>query len=104
MVTSKLPIIITKIQELILMQNRWSAILNVMLGNPSLQCSILNNVALVDGTTVVNHLLGRNLQGWRIIGNNAGAVIYDKQASNQTPQLTLVLVSSAACTVQLEVF
>jgi hypothetical protein len=61
-------------------------------------------VALANGTTVVNHLLGRKLIGWRIIGINGAATIYDQQASNQTPALTLVLVSNAAVIANLEVF
>lgn len=85
-------------------RTRWKSILDVLLGNPSLDCSILPSVALINGTTVVNHLLGRKLTGWRIVGINAVATIYDKQSSNQTPDLTLVLTSNAAVTVSLEVF
>lgn len=87
-----------------LMQTRWAAILNPLLGNPSLNSVILGNVSLNNGTTVVNHLLGRKLTGWRIIRINAAATIYDQQASNQMPESTLVLVSNAVATVSLEVF
>ena len=100
----KLPIFLSNIQPLTLMQNKWSSILDVLLGNPSLDSSILKGVALANGTTVVNHLLGRKLIGWRIIGINGAATIYDQQASNQTPALTLVLVSNAAVIANLEVF
>lgn len=90
--------------DLPMMQTKWASILNVLLSNPSLSSSILRNVSLANGTTVVNHKLGRPLQGWRIVGINGAATVYDSQASNQTPALTLVLVSSAAVIANLEVF
>lgn len=87
-----------------MMQTKWASILNVLLSNPSLNSNILENVSLGSGTTVINHLLGRKLLGWRIIRINAAATIYDQQTSNQTPDLTLVLVSNAVAIVTLEVF
>lgn len=86
------------------MQTKWASILNPLISSPSNQASILSGVLLQTGTNVVNHLLGRKLQGWRVIGINAASTLYDSQASNQTPDLTLILVSSANCTVNLEVF
>jgi len=87
------------------MQSRWKSILDPLLGNPSVQSNILENVSLLStGTTVINHGLGRKLIGWRIIRKRGNANIYDTQDSNQTPQLTLQLVSSAAISVDLEVF
>jgi hypothetical protein len=99
-----LPIFQTQIQELILLQNKWASILNQMISNRSLQSSILPNLYLKNGTTVINHLLGKKLTGWRIIGINGPATIYDEQNSNQTPQTTLILVSNAAVMINLEVF
>jgi hypothetical protein len=87
-----------------LLQTKWASILNPFLSNKSLQSSILNNISLIDGITVVNHMLGRSLIGWRIIGINGAATLYDAQATNQTPQNTLILISNAAVIVQLEVF
>lgn len=98
-----LPIFITKLQDLILVQNKWSSILNPFISNPSLQCSILKNVKL-NGPTIINHLLAKKLTGWRLIGMDAPAIIYDEQSTNQTPSLTLILVSSVPVTVNLEVF
>jgi hypothetical protein len=86
------------------MQTKWAAILNVLLQNQSLASSILSNVPLINGTTVINHKLNRKLQGYRIILKNAAANIYDKQATNQTPDKTLIFVSDAAVTVSIEVF
>lgn len=91
-------------KEFQLMQNRWGSIINPVLNNPANQSNILKNVVLASGDNVVNHLLGRNLQGWSIVRKNAAADIYDKQSTNQTPGLTLVLNASAAVTVSIEVF
>lgn len=85
-------------------RTRWKAILDILLSNRSLNSVILKNVSLINGTTIINHTLGRDLLGWRVIGINAAATIYDQQSSNQTPDLTLVLVSSAVAIVSLEVF
>lgn len=100
----KLPIFITSIKELMLMQTGWSGILGPLVSSPSNQASLLKDIAVTNGTTVINHLLGQKLQGWRVVGINAAATLYDQQASNPTPELTLILVSNAACTISLEVF
>jgi hypothetical protein len=99
-----LPIFQTAMKDLQLLQNKWTPILNGLLKNPSLQSNLLSNVSLINGTTTINHLLGQKLVGWRIVGINGAATIYDAQATNTMPALTLVLVSDAAVTVSLEVF
>lgn len=99
-----LPIFLTQLKDLMLMQTKWAAILNPFMANPSLQSNILSNIPLANGTTVVNHMLGRNLLGWRVVRQRAQASIHDSQDSNQTPSLTLTLVSNAAVNIDLEVF
>lgn len=42
--------------------------------------------------------------GWRIVRINGSATIYDQQSQNTTPDLTLILNSSASVIVSLEVF
>lgn len=86
------------------MQTQWSSLINPVLANPLTQSQILTGVKLISGTTQVNHKLGRALQGWMICGINGVSSVYDTQASNQMPDLTLTLVSSAAVTVNLVVF
>lgn len=86
------------------MQTAWAQQLNPLLSNPALSGLILSGVVLGNGTSTINHKLGRKLQGWFIVGINAVAAIYDQQASNQMADKTLVLVSNAACTVNLYVF
>lgn len=86
------------------MQSQWAAQLNPVLASPGTAPLILTNQALASGTNTVNHLLGRKLQGWRIIRKRAAADIYDNQDNNQMPDKTLILISSAAVVVDLEVF
>lgn len=87
-----------------LMQNTWAAQLNPVLANPGLKSSILKNVNLVNGTNTINHKLGRKLQGWRLVRKRSAAEIYDEQDSNQHQDLTLVLMSNASVSVDIEVF
>lgn len=86
------------------MQTQWKSQIDPVLANPLLQGQLLPNTSLTNGTTVVNHGLGRKLVGWFLVGVNAAVTVHDLQTANQTPQLTLVLVSNAACTVNLWVF
>lgn len=87
-----------------LLQTSWATDINPLLSSPLATPLILSNVSLSIGTTVINHKLGKKLTGWNVIGINAAASIYDAQASNQTPQLTLVLISDAPVIVNLLVF
>lgn len=83
------------------MQDKWAAELNPLLAKPLSNASILKGINLVNGVTVVNHLLGRTMQGWFISDIDASANIYRSQPFNN---LTLTLTSNAACTVTLVVY
>ena len=85
-------------------QTKWASAINPTLACPIVNGRLIQSVVLTNGTTTVNHKLGRPLQGWFVVGSNAAATIYDKQATNQMPELTLVLVSNAAVTCNLWVF
>lgn len=91
-------------QTSMIMQNNWARQLNPLLANPANQSIILKNQILVAGTNVINHKLGQKLQGWNIVRKRADASIYDMQDTNQTPQLTLLLVSNNPVVVDIEVF
>lgn len=91
-------------QTSMIMQNNWARQLNPLLANPANQSIILKNQILVAGTNVINHKLGQKLQGWNIVRKRADASIYDTQDTNQTPQLTLLLVSNNPVVVDIEVF
>lgn len=94
----------TSILPLSLLQTAWKAILDPLLANPSNNRSILKNVSLINGTTVINHGLGKKLTGWNIVRKRAQANIYDAQDGSIMPNLTLTLVSDATCVVDIEVF
>lgn len=87
-----------------LMQTSWASQLNPLISNPLNSISILKNVSLINGTNSINHLLGEKLQGWFIVGINGAASVYDTQATNLTPQLTLILISNAAVMANIAVF
>lgn len=87
-----------------LLQTTWAALIDPIIGRKQNQSNILDDVVLINGSTVVNHKLGRKLAGYKIILQNAAASIYDTQSTNQSPELTLVLVSDAVVTVSIEVF
>lgn len=99
-----LPIQQTDDQNLMLMQNRWASIINPVLSQPINSGILLNQLVLSSGDNVINHKLGRKLQGWVVVGNDSTVTFYDNQASNQQPQLTLILNSSGSCLINLLVF
>lgn len=87
-----------------LMQTQWAQELNPIIANPTINNLVLKNVSLTAGTNVINHKLSRPLAGWKTTRVRASATFYDLQDTNQTPQLTLVLVASAPVVIDLEVF
>lgn len=86
------------------MQTRWATILDPISESSIVHGSQLNDIKLTTGNNVVNHKLSRKLQGWLIVGIDGISSIYDTQATNQTPQLTLNLVSSADVNIALWVY
>lgn len=96
-----LPIFTDKNDVFQLMQQRWASIINPFLSKAFVKGQLLPNVSLINGATVVNHKLGRIMQGWIIADQNAAASIYRSAAFND---LTLTLTSNASVTVNLWVF
>lgn len=86
------------------MENMWATVIEPFLNSPPNLPLVLQNIKLVAGSNVIDHKLGRKLQGWKPVRIRALANIYDNQDNNRTPQLTLLLVSNAAVTIDLEVF
>lgn len=99
-----LPLFQTQIRELSLLQTKWKGELDPLLAKPEAQSLILKEISLSSGSNTVNHLLGRKLQGWKVVRQRASASIYDTQDSNQMPELTLLLTSNNPVVVDLEVF
>ena len=99
-----LPLIQAKDPDLMQVETKWKSILDPIASNPILAGRQLSNVSLVSGNNVINHGLGRNLQGYFVVMNSAAVTFYDKQSTNNMPQLTLELVASGATTVSLWVY
>lgn len=99
-----LPLQQTDDHDVSLMQTKWKSIIDPLLANPISSSFVLPRLTLASGDNVINHFLGRKILGWIVVGNNAATTFYDKQASNQQPQLTLILNASGACTISLLVF
>lgn len=99
-----LPIFKTVDIPLSLLQTAWAKMINPVLSQPINSGVILKEVSLTTGDNVINHRLGRKLQGWFIVRQRGPAVIYDNQDSNNQPNLTLLLNASTNVTVDLLVF
>lgn len=84
------------------MQSTWSAQLNPILALPILSGVQITGIAISSGSAVaINHLLGRNQQGWVITDQNAQARIARIAPFNNK---TLTLSSDAAVTVSVWVY
>jgi hypothetical protein len=99
-----LPIYQSDSPQMSLMQTAWAQQLNPLIGNPLNNGVLLKSVSLINGTTQVNHKLGRKLVGYIVTRQRAAASIHDSQDTNSMPALTLSLVSNADVTVDLWVF
>lgn len=87
------------------MQSAWSNALNPLVDLPLLQGVLVKNIELTAGANIVNHGLGRSPQGYIITrAQDAATALYDTQASNPRPALTLLITSSATCRVDLWIF
>lgn len=86
-----------------LMQTKWAAELNPLLTVPITQGVALKGIVLVSGNTVINHKLGRLMQGYFITDQNAVASI-NRLSTAAFNDLTLTLSSTASVTINLWVF
>ncbi len=82
-------------------QDRWATILTPTLTSQIGQGHLISNVALINGVTVINHLLGRKQQGYMISDQDGVASIYRSAPLNDK---TLTLTSNAAVVVALWVY
>ena len=83
------------------MQTRWASQLNPLLANTLINGLFIQNISIVSGKNVINHLLGRQQQGWMLADQTAAASVYRSQPFND---ITLTLTSSAPCQISLWVF
>lgn len=95
-------ILVTRIQD------ATEAALAPVLSDPFIDGIILPDVVLhtVSSPNIVNHKLGRKLQGWVIVRKSGSGDVWDTQVNNQSPEKTLYLHTNAetSVTVTLRVF
>jgi len=88
-------------KDLSLVQTTWAAILNPIVNSPTNQMNLLKAIPVTTGVNVINHLLGRKMQGWQILDIDASATYYRSAPLNN---LTLTLTFSAPANITLGVF
>ena len=96
-----LPIFQTTSKDISMLQTTWSSKLNPVINNELVNGQLLKAIVLINGATVINHLLSRQMQGWVVTDVNGAATIYRSAAFNDK---TLTLTSNAVVTVNLWVF
>lgn len=97
----QLPFQQTLVRDLSIMQSKWKSILDPVLGNPTTNMAILENVALATGNNKVPHLLQRIQQGWIITDIQGVASIYRNRPFEN---IYLFLNASAPVIVNIGVF
>lgn len=84
-----------------LLETKWASELNPILAIPFLSGIQLKSISLINGVTVINHFLQRQMQGWFVTDIQGAAEIYRSAPLNN---MTLTLTSNAAITLDLWVF
>jgi hypothetical protein len=85
-------------------QDNIGLVVNPVAAIPLNSGNLLQQVSLLSGSNSVNHKLGRALIGWFLVRQRAAASVYDTQDTNPTPTLTLNIVASTDCVVDIYVF
>lgn len=84
--------------------NLLAAAVEPYLGKLFLQATALSGVSLAAGTNTINHKLRQAPQGWLVTRLRASAAVTIYEPTTGSDERFLVLVASAACTVDLEVW
>lgn len=72
---------------------------------PQLDSHIISEVTLNSAVdNIVPHELGRLIQGWQLVRQNANAVVWESSTVNENPKSYVILRSSATCTVSILFF
>lgn len=85
-------------------QTQWPQQIDPVISNPLVNGRLIAAQKLINGTTSINHGLGRKLQGWFLVDLDTGLTAMPYRTASVTPELTFNLVSNAACIVSLWVF
>lgn len=96
-----LPLILSDNSSLNQVQTRWKSEIDPVLKNPFVNGLMLSLIPVISGTNVINHLLGRMMQGWTLIDINGSFTVY---RSADFSNLTLTLTSNGAGIISLWVF
>jgi hypothetical protein len=104
MLPKKIPRVQTLDRNINQIQQNILPVIEEILQNPVVGGIILKSQKLAVGSNTISHNLGRTLQGWVPIRVRSQATISDLQDANTTPNLTLILYTSAAVVVDLLVF
>ena len=86
-----------------LMQTRWGTLIDPVISNPINQGNLIQNVVL-SSSSIINHGLGRNLQGWFLTRLRGNATVFDRQDINTIPDKTLLLTASSGVPADIYVF
>lgn len=84
-----------------LANNIWAQTLNPVLANPLNSAQLLLNISLIAGNNIINHGLGRLMQGWFLTDIQGVSAIYRSMPYNAT---TISLTSSAPVVCSIGVF
>ena len=82
-------------------QDNVGAALEPIIASPIIDGVVLTNVLLANGTTNIEHKLGRPLRGWIITRQRGPAQVYDLQDSNTSPSRLLTLISDTEVSIDL---
>lgn len=83
------------------LQAKWASQIDPLLARPTNNGSLLTGIKLITGVNVINHKLGRIMQGWIITDIDAAITAYRSAPLNN---LTLTLTCSGPATASIEVF
>lgn len=89
------------IKDLDLMQAKWKSILDPVLAKAFLSGQILSSIKIVSGSNVINHRLGRQMQGWILSDIDSNVQVFRSAPFND---LTLTLTSNGSAVLNLLVF
>ena len=83
--------------------------LRVLAAHPLLQGTFLSvngstDISLVSGDNTLRHQLNHPVRGWFLVRSSAATTVYDKQATNDSPNETLILNSSSAAPVTATIY
>lgn len=79
--------------------------INPLINNLITQGHFINNISLTSGIQNIVPLGQTNIfNGWVLTRQNSNSVVWDSQATNNTPNKNLILNCSANCIISLYVF